>query len=202
MVFEAPFIVILPPEPVNVAAAFTVTFPVMITSAIEDTVPETIRLLKVIPVPEMVFEAPDIVTVPPLLCVKVPTPDVERLPDTDIVVAVAVIPEPLIDRLLKLCVPVPLMIAFVPLKVMVPVLPVNVPLLIKLPATVCENVPLLKVVPVPISTKPPKLILEAVVYVTELPVPIELVKLPAMVNADAGIVLVAAPVLLKKFKCP
>ena len=95
----------------------------------------TVRLLKVMPVPDIVLEAPDIVSVPPVLCVNDPTSDVDKLPDTDIE-GEALIFNPANTRLLKLCAPLPLIVALVPDKVIVLVLPVKVPLLIQLLAAV------------------------------------------------------------------
>lgn len=163
MVFDAPFILILPAVPVKLAPAFIVIFPVTMISEVVVAEPEMVRLLNVIPVPDMVLVVPDIVNVLPALWVKEPTPEVDRLPDKEREAAVAETFDPGMIRLLKLCVPVPLMVALVPVIVIVPVLPVNVPLLVQLPATVCENVLPLKVVPVPISTEPAKVIMDAAV---------------------------------------
>ena len=107
IVLEVPFIVILPADAVRLALEFMVILPVTIKSEVVLIVPGTIRLLKVIPVPDIVLVAPDDVNVPPDVCVNVPVPDVVRLPDTEIAEAAAAeIFAPEMVRLLKLCVPV------------------------------------------------------------------------------------------------
>jgi len=54
----------------------------------------------------------------------------------------------------------------------------------------------------PIAAFPFIVILEAAVKVTEVPALIVLVRLPAMINAVAGIVLTTAPVELLKVRFP
>ena len=164
IVLEAPFIVTFPADAVKLALVLIVVFPETTKSAVVLIVPETIRLLKIMPVPVIVFAAPESVIAPPAVWVNVPIPDVARLPKT--VSAAAAVAEtfaPDTVRLLKLCVPVPPIMALAPARVMVPVLPVKVPLFVQLPATVCAKAPAVKVVPAPISTKPPNVTLEAAV---------------------------------------
>ena len=163
IVFDAPFIVILPAVHVKPAPAFMVIFPVTMIPEAVVAVPEMVRLLKIKPVPDIVLVVPDIVNVLPALWVKEPTPEVDRSPDTEREAAVAEMPDPEMIRLLKPCVPVPLIIALAPVIVIVPVLPVKVPLFVQLPATLCAKAPPVKEVPAPISTKPPKVIMDAAV---------------------------------------
>jgi hypothetical protein len=124
--------------------------------------------------------------------VNVPAPLIDKFPATvRFVLALAVIPLPVIVKLLKLFVLLPEIIAFVPLKVTVLVLPVNVPSFVQLPATEWENELPLNAVPLPMDTLPFMVIAFAALAEA---VP-DIVKFPAIVIAVPGIVFV--PLLLK-----
>src|SRR5690349_13214958 len=119
-----------------------------------------------------------------------------------LVVAAAVMLEAVKVMSLKLLVPVPLMEVPAPVKVILLVLPVKVPLFAQLPATECVKLPPLKVVEAPMETLPLMVSAAAAVKDTEVPEPIALVRLPAMVNAEAGNVFIAAPDELLSVRLP
>ena len=133
IVLAAPFIVIVPAVAVNDPE--TARLPETINELAVVIVPPTVRFDKFIFAPLIIFEAPVILIVPPALCVNCPLPVVNKLPDTErLLVALAIIFDTVIVRLLKLCMPVPLIIVLAPIIVMVLVDPVKVPLLIQSPA--------------------------------------------------------------------
>ena len=133
IVLELPLFVTVPALAVIEPA--TERFPATVKKEVVVIVPLTARSDNIIPVPLMVFAAPDIVVVPPATCVNWPGPDVNRFPAiVRLLVAAAVIVEAVMVRLLKLCVPVPLIELLAPVIVIVLVAPVNVPLFIQLPA--------------------------------------------------------------------
>jgi hypothetical protein len=155
MVFEAPLIVRVPPFPVKVPP--TEILPATVKEVVVLTDPETVKLSNEMPEPVIVLPPPLIVTVPapPVRCVNVPAPLDNRFPKTvRFVAAAAVIPAPVIVRLLKLLAPPPLRLLPEPPNVTVLVLPVKVPSLVQFPNTVCAKDPPLKVVDVPMDTFP------------------------------------------------
>ena len=98
---EAPFIVIVPA--LAVKEPETAKLPETIKVLAVVIVPLTARFDKIIFAPVIVFEAPVIVTVPPILCVNCPAPVVNKLPATErLLVASAIIFDTVIVRLLKL----------------------------------------------------------------------------------------------------
>lgn len=203
IVLEEPFKVTVPPDAENVPAPLADKLPFTVNDVPVLTEPVIFMLSNVIPVPPMVFDMPLIVTTPPEACVNVPDPVVRRFPPMAIdVVPAAFTPEPVIVRLLRLFDPVPLMIALVPLMVTVPVPPFTVPLFVQLPPTPCENDPPLNVVELPMETFPFTVIPFKAVKETDVPPPSELVRFPAIVIALAGILFVAAPVLLLNVRLP
>lgn len=200
MVLPVPLIVTVPV--LAVKEPDTTRFPVIVIDDVVVTVPDTVRLSNAIPVPVIVFDVPLMVSVP-AVCVNEPEAVVTKLPATDIAAAVAVAPEEVIVRLLKLCTPEPLITAPGPVSTTVPVLPVNTPLLVQLPPTESVNEAPSNVVDTPIVTLPPILRLAAAVNETEAPDPSALVRLPEIVIAVAGIVLTdAAPEEPLKVRLP
>lgn len=201
MVLLAPCIVMVPPVPVSVP--LTTRLPVSITLLVVLILPETVRLSSVILAPVMVFVAPVMVTVPPGACVNAPGPVVAKLPAIVIeAVAGAEILVAVTFRLLNPCVPVPLMLVPGPFILTVPVPPAKVPVFTQLPLISIVKLPPLKVVPVLIVVLPEITILAAAVNVTDVPAPGVLVRLPATVNAVAGMVFTTAPLLLERVRLP
>ena len=90
IVFEVPLMVTVLLLAVKVP--FTVKFPEIVSALLRVTDPLTLRLHNFNPLPDIVFAAPVIVSVPPALCVNTPDPEVARLPAT----LIAVDPEPVI----------------------------------------------------------------------------------------------------------
>jgi hypothetical protein len=198
-----PLIVTVPPDAEN-DVPLTLKSPATVNELLVLTEPEIVREFKTIPLPLIVFATPLIVTVPapPEVCVSVPTPVVERFPDTlRLVVDATVTPCPETVILLKEFDPVPERIAFVPENVIVPV-PVNVPLFVQLPATECEKELPVNVVEFPRETFPLIVIAAPAVQETEVPVPSAVVKFPAIVITLAGMVFTAAPLLLLSVRFP
>ena len=133
IVLELPLIVTVPA--LAVIEPETERFPATVKDVVVLIVPLTVRSDNIIPVPLIVFAAPDIIVVPPATCVNWPGPDVNRFPAiVRLLFAAAVIVEAVMVRLLKLCVPVPLMDVLAPVIVIVLVAPVNVPSFTQLPA--------------------------------------------------------------------
>ncbi len=77
---DVPLIVILPADAVKLPA--TLRFPLIVSVLAVVTVPDTVRLSTMMPVPLIVLLVPLIVSAPPVLCVKVPDPVVARFPET------------------------------------------------------------------------------------------------------------------------
>lgn len=194
MVLEVPVILIVPAEAVKVPVADKSPLKAIEAVVVRD--PEDIvRLSSKISVPVIAFEAPVIVTVPPGAWVNVPAPEVSKSPLILIALLVAVIPNPLIVKLLKLLVPLPLIAAPEPARTTVLVLPVKVPLFIQLPLMVSVKLLALNVVLAPMVKFPLILIFAPGVKLKEVPEPTVVEKSPATVKAEAE-VFVAAPVEL------
>jgi len=208
VIVPAPLMVLLAPLMVMVPAVLlkvpvTDRLPVMVSELVLLSVPDTVRLSKVSPVPLMVLEVPERVVVPPEEWVKDPGPVVVILPAIfRLVVPAAVILEALKVRSLKLLAPDPLIDDPPATNVIMLVLPVKVPLFIQLPATVCEKLPAMKVVDAPMEILPLMVRAAAAVKETEVPAPNVLVRLPAMVKAVAGNVFTAAPEELLRVRLP
>lgn len=127
-----------------VKVPFTVRFPaitheesvVMLAAGLEVIIRSSSVMLE----PEILFPDPVMVNVPapPVVCVKEPAPEVEKLPHkvTD-VAALSVVPLPVITKLPKLFEPLPLQTEDEPDEVRVPIVPphplLNDPLLVQLP---------------------------------------------------------------------
>ena len=190
-VVDAPSKVIVPPEAVSLPVP--PNDELMVRLLVVDVVPVIARPAKVaVPLFEINLSVPDIVRVPPLAESELPESTV-RLPLTGKVEVVVTVP--LMVKLLNTVeLPVLVIDLSVPVITTVLVLPVKVPLDVQLPATVCVAFPPLKVaLEELIITSPFTVIFAAAVDVAE-PV---LVKLPAMVIADAGSVLIPDPERVK-----
>ena len=103
----APEIVLVAPlsvtTPDAVKELLDVRLPVISMELFAFMVPEAMKLEKTKPVPVMVLVVPLMVSVPPAACVNAPEPVLTKLPATVMgVVAAALIPEAVSERLLKL----------------------------------------------------------------------------------------------------
>ncbi len=179
----------------------TARLPAMASELAVVSEPETVRWLKLMPVPLMFLPAPLNVPVPapPARCVKVPAPLVEKFPATfNATFAPAVIPAPAIIKSLKLLAPAPVVDATAPLIVTEPAVPVKAPLLVQLPPTECAKELPLKVVPAPMATLPLIVTGAEAEKDTEAPAAlVTLARFPAMLIELVGNALIAAPLLLR-----
>lgn len=200
MVLDVPLRVILPLLAKKDPATFVL--PLIVNVLVVVIVPETVRSSRMMPVPVMVLVAvPLMVSVPPV-CVNVPDPVVERLPDRVRAADDELILEAFTTRLLKVCVADPEMVVPGPFILTVLVPAVNVPLLTQLPETAWVKLPPLNIVAKPMVSLPLIVILAPALKVTPVPDPVLKVKLPAMVKAVTLAVLVTAPKELLKLRLP